>query len=91
MGTALGPEPNYGGLARVATVLGNSSYALYLVHPLVGAVILRGWGYGIGQLGWQKAFFLGFIFAIILSIFIYQVVERPIIKRFNQLANPSSA
>lgn len=73
---ALGPgNLGTGRIAAAAKLLGNSSYSIYLVHPLMGGVIIGLWPYSpqylrIGLLA------LGFVATIALSVAVFWFFER---------------
>lgn len=72
---------------RSLVMLGNSSYALYLSHSFVINLILLVWLKM--KIGWPLLFFAVAILASIVgSVFVYIVMERPLLKYFgNYYAN----
>ena len=83
-GTVLGPQPTFGCLTKLIMMLGDASFALYLVHPLVAAFILRAWGTGIEQYGWERVFGFGYVFSIAISMLSYYSLERPLTRQITQ-------
>ena len=85
--SVLGPQKVWSGLtATVAKKLGDASYSIYLIHPLVGAAIFLLWRYNLGYLGYldhrvvfgRFAFMVaGFVFMIVLSMATYRYLEKP--------------
>jgi exopolysaccharide production protein ExoZ len=75
-GAVLGPPPAPSRLTRLAIVLGDASYAMYLLHGLVSAALMRGWS----LLHWiplPAALVLTYLGAIVLSIAAHRLLERP--------------
>jgi peptidoglycan/LPS O-acetylase OafA/YrhL len=76
---------------RAAAALGDSSYALYLVHPFV----LRGTREAIARTGlapllgpWGSlAVMIGF--AVLVSFVVYRVIERPLTRAARRLLDPA--
>jgi exopolysaccharide production protein ExoZ len=84
----LGRQNVWRGLtATIAKELGDASYSIYLIHPLVGAAIFLLWHYNLGYLGYldhrvlfvvRYAFIVaGFVFLIVLSMATYRYLEKP--------------
>jgi len=77
-GVVLGPEPDFKWLAQPIKILGDASYALYLLHPIVGAVIMRGWMEGpLKSYPLINVLVAGIFVSIILSIVVFFWLERP--------------
>jgi peptidoglycan/LPS O-acetylase OafA/YrhL len=66
-----------GPLASFATLLGDGSYSIYLVHSLVAGLILRNWQFGLNQNPMMAVLAIGLIVTIVLSIMMFQYFERP--------------
>jgi exopolysaccharide production protein ExoZ len=90
-GVMLGKEVTFGRATAPVKLLGDASYALYLFHPLVAAIILLCWSES-----WRRhmdlVLLLGATASIALSISIFWIFERPVTgfaKRFSM--RPASA
>jgi len=86
--SVLGHQRAWSGLtATIAKKLGDASYSIYLIHPLVGAPIFLLWHDNLGYLGHldhrvvsvgRFAFMVaGFVFMIVLSMGTYRYLEKP--------------
>jgi exopolysaccharide production protein ExoZ len=74
-GTVLGKDIDFGRLTTPVKMLGNASYALYLTHPLMTAVVYLGWPMGLNR--YPKLVFLFAIVAVqLISIAIYYLFEK---------------
>ncbi|GEO99236.1 acyltransferase family protein [Methylobacterium haplocladii] len=93
---ALGHDPASSGddspslSVRAAAALGDASYALYLVHPFVlrgtrEALVRSGLGPVLGA--WPS---LGLMIglAVLVSLAVYRLVERPLTRRARRLLDP---
>lgn len=85
-GTVLGPEPDFRWLGRPLKALGDASYALYLLHPIVAGTIihlsLRG---AFGGFRLHTILPAGVLVSILLSLAVYRYFERPTTKRLQGL------
>jgi exopolysaccharide production protein ExoZ len=63
--------------AAPAKLLGDASYALYLVHPLTGAVIFLLWHQGLNQYPMITVLVVAVILTQALSVGIFVFLERP--------------
>jgi exopolysaccharide production protein ExoZ len=91
-GTVLGPkEKETGSIASLAKMLGDSSYALYLIHPLVGAAVLIGWNHGLNHLPKAGVLAAAFMAAIVISVGIHKYIEAPITSMLRQLIQKPAA
>ncbi|GJE54946.1 acyltransferase family protein [Methylobacterium thuringiense] len=75
---------------RAAAALGDASYALYLVHPFVlratrEAILRAGLAQHLGAWG-SLVFMVGL--AVVVSLVVYRVVERPLTRRARRLLDP---
>lgn len=93
-----GPVPLSSRAGALAVRLGDASYALYLLHPLVIVVMLRLVDFGLfsalPQGGWAVGTFMiaSFVVASAGSILFYLVMERPVTDRLSGvLARPVSS
>jgi exopolysaccharide production protein ExoZ len=75
-GTVLGKDINFGWLGAPLQVLGNASYALYLIHSLMSGAILIGWHHGLNRYPEMLVLFLGLAAAQLISIAMYYFFER---------------
>jgi exopolysaccharide production protein ExoZ len=75
-GTVLGRDINFGWLRGPVTILGNSSYALYLTHSLMAAAVFRGWALGLYQYPKMLVLFLAVVAVQLISIAIYYLFEK---------------
>jgi len=76
-GAVLGErQEDHGQLARLAVLLGNASYAVYLTHPLFGHFLFVLWNRGLNHL--PKIAVLGgtLILCTAVSVLIYHFAER---------------
>src|SRR5262249_40544237 len=69
----------------VVDLLGRASYCLYLVHPLVGGLIMRGIPRGLDGYARFSVLALGLILAVCLSVALYWFFERPTTKATRRL------
>jgi exopolysaccharide production protein ExoZ len=83
-GVTLGKEVDFGRFTVPIKLLGDASYALYLIHPLVAAVIIMIFWmdgpfgmHGLRFYPMKGVLALGIVASIILSIAIFLVFERP--------------
>jgi exopolysaccharide production protein ExoZ len=74
-GTVLGKEINFGQLSAPVKMLGNASYALYLTHPLMTAVVILGWPMGLSRHP-KLVFLLAIVSVQLISIGIYYLLEK---------------
>jgi peptidoglycan/LPS O-acetylase OafA/YrhL len=80
-GAVLGPEPDFRWLARPARVLGDASYALYLIHPIVGGAVIRGClAMSLSGDQLSAAVVAGIPVAILLSLAVFHYFERPMMR-----------
>lgn len=70
---------------RIFIILGDSSYSIYLCHPLALAVICKVW-----EMTSLKPLFhsqvlmtIGILFSIIVGLISYRIIERPITNALN--------
>jgi exopolysaccharide production protein ExoZ len=74
-GTVLGKQPDFGWLRSPTKLLGDASYALYLIHPLVTTVIFVAWPYGLNRFPLAFVLSLGVIVAAVSSVAVW-IIER---------------
>jgi exopolysaccharide production protein ExoZ len=80
--TLLGkPLIRIGALEKTANLLGNSSYALYLIHPFCGTAVYVLWP-RLNALPMMPVLIGAGILAQLLAIVIYQIIERPLTNIF---------
>jgi exopolysaccharide production protein ExoZ len=72
-GAVLGKQPDFGRLTAPAKLMGNASYALYLIHPLATAMILAAWRHGLDRIPMMIALSLGYVGVIFSSIAIWRI------------------
>jgi exopolysaccharide production protein ExoZ len=87
-GTVLGRDINFGRLREPVKALGNASYALYLTHPLMIAVVSKGWPLGINRLPKILVLFLAVVAVQLISIAIYDLFEKRSSKFLQRILNP---
>jgi peptidoglycan/LPS O-acetylase OafA/YrhL len=88
-GVALGQQPGNPSYAmRAANRLGNASYAIYLIHPLMTAAIILSWRY-IHILGRPTVLVVAFGITLALSVLLYERLERPVTSFLRRLLHPS--
>lgn len=71
-------------------LLGNASYALYLVHPLIAPLSPS----LLAKLGWPNAWLsvaLSVLSSIILALFVYRFAERPMTELLRRQFEPETA
>jgi exopolysaccharide production protein ExoZ len=75
-GTVLGRQPDFGRFAGFIKLMGDSSYALYLIHPLVGAIILLN-AQILGRLFPPPLMYVvGIIFSVALAAWIWTIEKK---------------
>jgi exopolysaccharide production protein ExoZ len=67
-------------LAAPVKLLGDASYAMYLLHPLVIAVVFRLWQLGLNHYPMYTVLLVAIVVAQALSIGTFMFFERPCIK-----------
>ncbi len=87
-GVVLGPEPRLNGrLARLAVLLGDASYALYLLHPFAVRAARLGWGklhlLPLGAAGFIACCLL---LACLLAVAVHRLFERPMTRLLQRRA-----
>ena len=81
-GSVLGDDLKIGWLAGPIKLLGDASYALYLFHPMVGALIISYWSdgpFGIDGLKYtpmMNVLYFGACASIVLSLVLHLAFER---------------
>jgi exopolysaccharide production protein ExoZ len=75
-GVTLGKPVNFGWLTSPLKIIGDSSYALYLFHSMVGAAVIIYWG-TLSRYPLYKTLAVAIVVAILLAITIYHLIERP--------------
>ena len=75
-GTVIGKEINFGKLRGPVKVLGNASYALYLTHPMMTAVVMLGWPLGLNRYPKLLVLFLAIATVQLISVAMYYAIER---------------
>jgi len=75
-GAVLGSDITFGRLRGAIIVLGDSSYALYLIHTLMTAVILLAWPAGLNQYPPFAVLFAGVVAAQVIAIATFHFFER---------------
>jgi exopolysaccharide production protein ExoZ len=77
-GAVLGtPMRNTGQFAELLRLTGDSSYSIYLIHPLVGAAVLLSWHYSHFLFSSAVVCALGMAGSIGTAIFVFLLFERP--------------
>lgn len=73
--------------AAIFLLLGNASYVLYLIHPIVLAVVFKASVSFLNKYDSLVLFFGVFVFLICLTvgIFFHLMVEKPLMKKLNSL------
>jgi exopolysaccharide production protein ExoZ len=75
--TVLGKrDADSGPTTSCINLLGGSSYSLYLIHPLVGGLVMRWWAAGLNQYQMTRVLAVAAILALSVSIIIYWYFER---------------
>jgi peptidoglycan/LPS O-acetylase OafA/YrhL len=74
------PPENWFGTTAVVW-LGDYSYSLYLIHPLVGAAIFLSWGHGLSRFPVPLVLFLGLVAAVGASALLFHFFEKPMQQR----------
>ena len=90
-GTVLGKPVKYiegGWLGSVVNLLGGASYALYLIHPLVGSMIFRMWQGDLNQFPIHHVFAGALAVAICLSIAGHLLFEKPVLRLVQNFLRP---
>jgi peptidoglycan/LPS O-acetylase OafA/YrhL len=64
-------------LATPINLLGNASYALYLIHPLIGGLVISHWSQGLNTLPTLGVVTGAAVVAQLLSIAIFVLLEKP--------------
>jgi exopolysaccharide production protein ExoZ len=75
-GVVIGQEINFGWLRAPARILGDSSYALYLTHPLMTAAVFLGWNHGLNRYPEMLVLFLALVAVQMISIAIFYLFEK---------------
>ncbi len=75
-GTVLGKQPSFGWLTSPTKLMGDSSYALYLIHPLVAAMIVRYWHDGLDRYPTIVVLACGLALSIVVSIAAFLLLEK---------------
>ncbi len=75
-GTILGREIDFGQLQTPVKTLGNSSYALYLLHSLMTAAVLLCWPIGLNRYPKMLVIFLAIVAVQLISIVMYYHFEK---------------
>jgi exopolysaccharide production protein ExoZ len=78
-GVTLGKPVNFGWLTSPLKIIGDSSYALYLFHSMVGAAVIIYWG-TLSRYPLYKTLAVAIVVAILLAITIYHLIERPFLR-----------
>lgn len=74
-GAVLGPRnETLGSLTTAANILGDSSYAIYLIHPLATTAVVVTWGYFHLPIDIELP--LVFVGTIVISIFAHYLIEK---------------
>ncbi|WP_407155166.1 acyltransferase family protein [Bradyrhizobium sp. STM 3557] len=72
----LGPWPSgHPSIQRAVVALGDASYSMYLIHPLVVTAIITQWAH-LSHFGLPRVLVVGFAVTIILSLLSYRFIER---------------
>ncbi|TGD96008.1 acyltransferase [Methylobacterium nonmethylotrophicum] len=89
---ALGPAGTGGGAWRPAVMLGDASYALYLVHPFVvrGVRMIIEAGGLAGRVGLWPLTVLMLALACAAALLVHRSVERPLTRAGRALLDPPS-
>lgn len=66
-------------------LLGNASYVLYLIHPIILAIVYKASTSFLSQNNTLVLFFgfLVFLICLVLGVFFHLVIEKPLIKKLN--------
>ena len=64
-------------IAAPVKLLGDASYALYLIHPLMGAVVLLGWPHGLNRYPIMAIVLTTAVITQIIAIGVHVWLERP--------------
>jgi peptidoglycan/LPS O-acetylase OafA/YrhL len=90
--TLLGKQPEGNGyFASFVNLLGNSSYSLYLVHPLVGALIIIYWSTtSLHTYPMRLVLFATYIGAVAVSVVVFLLVEKPATLSLRRISERSS-
>jgi exopolysaccharide production protein ExoZ len=72
--------------AAVIKLLGDASYALYLIHPLVGAIVLISWSRGLNRAPMIIVLLLALVFAQAVAIGVFKLFERPTTRALINIA-----
>lgn len=71
---------------RLFVLLGASSYSLYMMHMFFYSIYFNGLDYIYNTRNWPEVFwYLGVICVVVLSVFIYKYVERPLTRIFERI------
>jgi exopolysaccharide production protein ExoZ len=81
-GTVLGKQPDFGRLTSFVRLMGDSSYALYLIHPLIGAAIFVAWQW-LNNLPLEFVLSTAVLLAIVISIAVW-ATETALKKSINK-------
>ena len=63
--------------SRIVNLLGGSSYALYLIHPLMTGVVLTSYPYWIAYLTVNEVLVLAVITSVLVAVLVHLLFERP--------------
>jgi exopolysaccharide production protein ExoZ len=66
-------------------LLGDASYSIYLIHPLVVAAIIRLWSFGLNANPMWQVMLAGAALTLALSIASFYVFERPTTRAMQQM------
>ncbi|UAK23394.1 acyltransferase family protein [Sphingomonas nostoxanthinifaciens] len=87
-----GPLPVRSRVGRAVVLVGDASYALYLVHPFWLLVVDRAHGHGVALLGnAYAAIAIGWVGAILVAIAVHLALERPLTRGLTRLLQRGGA
>jgi exopolysaccharide production protein ExoZ len=82
---ALGPQSRKNWATDIAVALGNSSYSIYLLHPLVGALLFL----EFHHIGYRPPtaiiLAIGITLTVLISIFVFKFFEHPTTRALHKL------
>jgi exopolysaccharide production protein ExoZ len=81
-------DPDTGPAASCINLIGGSSYCLYLIHPLVGGLVLRWWAAGLNRYPMTSVLAVAAIFALSASVVIYWFFESWSTKAIQRVLMP---
>jgi len=70
---------------KLLSLVGDSSYSLYLVHNIVLAVLAKGFSILLPSINSYLFILFSIVFSILFGIFVYKVIERPLMNKTKKI------